>query len=59
MEGFDINMEPEKSYMKEYRDKLQRAITKHKTMLGILPANKEKAQPQQRTDFMPGEDDLL
>ena len=31
------------------------------TKLGILPANQEKAQPppQPRTDFMPGEDDLL
>ena len=59
--GLDINKEPENSYMKEYRYKLQRAQTKHKTMLGILPATKEKAQPphQPRTDFMPGEDDLL
>jgi hypothetical protein len=58
-EGLDINIEPQKSYMKEYRDKLQRAITKHKTLLGILPASKEKTQPQTRADFLPGEDDLL
>ena len=60
-ESLDINKEPENSYMKEYREKLQRAQTKHKTKLGILPANQEKAQPppQPRTDFMPGEDDLL
>ena len=58
-EELDINLEPQKSYMKEYRDKLQRATTKHKALLGILPANKEKTQPQPRTDFLPGEDDLL
>jgi hypothetical protein len=34
-ESLDINKEPENSYMKEYREKLQRAQTKHKTKLGI------------------------
>ena len=58
-EKLDINLEPQKSYMKEYRDKLQRATIKHKTLLGILPATKEKTPAQPRADFMPGEDDLL
>ena len=39
-EGLYINMEPEKSYINEFKDKLNRARDKHKTRLGILPANK-------------------
>ena len=53
-EGLDINMEPEKSCINEFKDKLNRARDKHKTRLGILPANSAQTttpQPGQKTDM--------
>ena len=66
-EGLDINLDPEKSYIKEFKDKLERARTKHKTRLGILPTSSSQSNPQMsgqvppaesRADYIPGEDDL-
>ena len=66
-EELDINMEPEKLYINEFKDKLNRTRDKHKTRLGILTANSAQsttAQPGQehpsedRHDIIPGEDEL-
>ena len=66
----DINIEPEKSYIKEFKDKLERAMTKHKTRLGILPtSSSQNNHPQSgqdrelppaasRVDYIPGKYDL-
>ena len=36
-EGLDMNQDPEKSYMKEYEDKVKRAVEKHKGRFAIGP----------------------
>ena len=45
-EGLDINLDPEKSYIKEFKDELERARIKHKTILGILPMSTSQNTPQ-------------
>ena len=40
------NLDPEKSYIKEFTDKLERARTKHNTRLGILPMSTSQNNPQ-------------
>ena len=66
-EGLDFNLDPEKSYIKEFKDELERARTKHTTILGILPMSTSQNTPQtpgqvppteSRADYIPGEDDL-
>ena len=45
-EGLDFNLDPDKSYIKEFKDELERARTKHTTILGILPMSTSQNNPQ-------------
>ena len=41
-EGLDMNKDPEKSYMKEYEEKVRRAVNKHKSRFAIGPSGSKQ-----------------